>query len=129
MRILYIDDDPEDIEIFQDAVNAVDPSIEYLSAKSANDALSHLHTTDTLPDYLVLDINMPGMDGKTCLQEVRKYRQFDDVNVVIYSTNGFQNDIDQIETLRAKFIRKATSFNDLCEMIRAMASKNNAADG
>ena len=123
MRILYIDDDHEDIEIFHDAVKAVDPSIEYLSARNGNDALSYLHSTDTLPDYLVLDINMPGMDGKSCLQEVRKHRKFDKINVVIYSTNGFQSDIDQIEALRAKFVRKANSFHDLCEMIRSMASE------
>ncbi|HEX8039813.1 MAG TPA: response regulator, partial [Chryseosolibacter sp.] len=72
MSILYVDDDPEDIEIFHDAVRTVDPSVEYITATSGGEALKFLNTTQSLPDYVVLDINMPRMDGKLCLLEIRK---------------------------------------------------------
>jgi CheY-like chemotaxis protein len=103
MSILYVDDDLEDTEIFQDAVRTVDPSIQYIVAHSGK---------------IVLDINMPGMDGRSCLQEIRKYDKFKGVNIVVYSTNSFPKDIEQIRSLGATFIRKANSFNDLCNMIR-----------
>lgn len=122
MSILYIDDDPEDIEIFQDAAKAVDPSIKFLSARNGMDALNLLNSTDSLPTYIVLDINMPGMDGKSCLKEIRREPKFEGIRVVVYSTNGFPADIEQIEALRATFVRKASSFNDLCEMIREMTT-------
>ena len=120
MSIMYIDDDVEDIEIFHDAVKSVDPSISYISATSAKDALDYLRTCDTLPNHLILDINMPGMDGKSCLGELRREKKFDPINVVIYSTNSFPKDIEQIRLLGAQFIRKANSFNELCEMIRRL---------
>lgn len=123
MSILYIDDDIEDIEIFHEAVKTIDPSIQYLTARNGKDALELLHSATLLPDFIVLDFNMPGMDGKTCLQEIRKEKKFDALKAVIYSTNGFPRDIAQIESLGAKFIRKANSFHDLCEMVKSLIGK------
>jgi CheY-like chemotaxis protein len=120
MSILYIDDDIEDIEIFNEAVRAVDPSIQYLSATSGKDALEILNSSHTLPNHILLDINMPGMDGKSWLKEIRSERRFDPINVIIYSTNSFPQDIEDIEAMGASFMRKANSFNDLCEMIRKL---------
>ena len=123
MSILYIDDDIEDIEIFNEAVKAVDPCIQYLSASSGKDALDILKATTTLPRHIVLDINMPGMDGKLCLKEIRSEKRFDAINVVVYSTNSFPKDIEQIEAMGATFMRKASSFSDLCEMIRKLIAE------
>lgn len=123
MTILYIDDDIEDIEIFHDALLDVDPSIQLLTARNGKDALALLGAADVLPNYIVLDINMPGMDGKSCLQEIRNDKRYDPIEIVIYSTNGFLQDIEKIESLRARFARKANSFDDLRLMIRAMIDK------
>ena len=129
MSILYIDDDVEDIEIFHEAVKAVDPSIQYLSATSGKDALAILDSCNTLPKHIVLDINMPRMDGKSCLKEIRSERRFDPINIVIYSTNSFPKDIEQIEAMGASFMRKANSFNDLCDMIRSLVSEQSTGSG
>ena len=124
MSILYIDDDAEDIEIFQEAVKSVDPTIGYISATSAKEALNVLKSSEQLPNHIILDINMPGMDGKLCLQEIRKEKKFDAINVVVYSTNGFPRDIQQFEQMGAQFMPKANSFNDLCNMIRKLIRNN-----
>jgi CheY-like chemotaxis protein len=120
MTILYVDDDPEDIDIFQDAVNTVDAAIYYEAALSGAEALSYLNITPTLPDYVILDINMPGMDGKLCLHEMRKNPRLAGLKVIVYSTNSFPRDITEIESLNATFVKKANSFNDLCDMIRRL---------
>ena len=123
MTILYIDDDSEDIEIFHEAVKAIDTTVQYITASNAVEALAFLQRTETLPDHVILDINMPGMDGKSCLKEIRKEKKFDSVNVVIYSTNCFPKDIEQIESLGAVFIQKPNSFSDLCAMIQKLVKK------
>lgn len=123
MSILYVDDDLEDIEIFQEAVRTVDPSVQYIAAHSGKDLFELLNQKGVLPDHIVLDINMPGMDGKSCLQEIRKNRKFDQINVIVYSTNSFPKDIEQIKAMGASFIRKANSFNDLCNMVRNLIRK------
>ena len=122
MTILYVDDDTEDIEIFQDAVRAVDPAIECRTAFTGTEALKYLQEVQRLPDYVVLDINMPGMDGKYCLHEIRKDPRLSSLTVIVYSTNCFPGDVAEIESLNATFIRKANSFNDLCETLRRIVS-------
>lgn len=118
--ILYVDDDSEDIEIFQEAVKAVDPTVQYRSATSAKEALEILNMGTCLPDHLVLDINMPGMDGKLCLKQIRNEKRFDPINIVVYSTNSFPKDVEQIEALGAVFVKKANSFNELCDMVTTL---------
>lgn len=121
MSILYIDDDLEDIEILQEAIKAVDPNIIYNSATSGKQALELLNTSEYQPSHILLDFNLPGMDGKAILEELRKEKKFDAIRVIVYSTNSFPKDIEQIEALGATFIKKANSFNDLCHIIRKMA--------
>ena len=99
MTILYIDDDIEDIEIFAEAINAVDSSIKFNSARSGREALTMLHESDSLPTHIVLDVNMPGMDGKSCLREIRGEKKFADIKVFVYSTNSFPGDIQEMESL------------------------------
>src|SRR5688572_24921097 len=114
MSILYIDDDTEDIEIFEEAIREVDASIRYASATSGRDALDMLNRSESVPDHIILDVNMPGMDGPTCLKEIRKEKRFDLVNIIVYSTSSCPSDIEKINSLGATFIQKATSFAALC---------------
>lgn len=123
MSILYIDDDIEDIEIFQEAIHAVNPSIKFSSARRGSEALDMLRSGDALPTHIVLDVNMPGMDGKLCLKEIRSDQKFDPIEVIIYSTNSFPGDIIEMESLGARFVRKANSFSDLCAMIRELSER------
>jgi CheY-like chemotaxis protein len=118
--IFYIDDDVEDIEIFGEAVKTVDPTIRYFSAGNATEALDVLNSSGELPDHIVIDFNMPGLDGKHCLKEIRKNPRFNPINIVIYSTNSFPRDIEQIRSLDANFIRKANSFDELCDIIKRL---------
>jgi CheY-like chemotaxis protein len=122
MTILYVDDDSEDIEIFHDAVRTVDPTIRYEAALSGAEALGYLKLAQALPDYVILDINMPGMDGKMCLHEIRDDPRLSGLKIIVYSTNSFPRDILEIESLNATFVKKANSFNDLCNLIRRIIS-------
>lgn len=121
ISILYIDDDPEDIEIFEEAVKVVDTSIRYKGTTNGREAIEALNKGEIVPDHIFLDINMPGMDGKSCLEQLRRDKRLDHVNIIVYSTNSVPNDLTHIESLRATFIRKANSFNDLCTIIRNLA--------
>jgi len=89
MLILLVDDDLEDREIFCEAIEEIDPSIKCLIAKDGNEAIQLL-TRDyvVLPDYIFLDINMPLMNGKECLQIIKGDPKLKDIPVIIYSTTA-----------------------------------------
>jgi CheY-like chemotaxis protein len=122
MTVLYVDDDPEDMEIFKDAIHSVDPSIQLVALSSAKDAITYLGSGGSLPDHIFIDINMPGMDGRQCLEEIRKNKTLDHIQVFVYSTNSLPRDIAHIESFNAHFLKKANSFNELCDIIRSLGN-------
>lgn len=122
MTILCIDNDPEDIELFRDAVKLVDPSVTFLSAlggQEALDLLSSIKDINQLPEYVFLDINMPRMDGKATLEEIRKIERYRSMQIIMLSTGLSPRDHGDYKQLGADhFMSKATSFQDMCDKFR-----------
>ena len=118
MTILNVDDDLEDIEIFCDAVNEIDPAIVCLVARSADEALQILNSDIELPAYIFLDINMPKVDGNACLREIKKDRRLNKIPVIMYSTHTRKTDIQIYKELNAGFLVKQNSFNELVQELR-----------
>lgn len=123
MTILNVDDDIEDIEIFCDAVNEIDPSIICLIAKSAEEALQILNSDIELPAFIFLDINMPKVDGNACLREIKKDSRLKNIPVIMYSTHTRKTDIETYRQLNAGFLIKQNSFNELVRELRKVLGK------
>jgi CheY-like chemotaxis protein len=113
MNILLIDDDEDDREIFLEAVKTINPSIHCNVVNSATEAFSVLVNAPSLPRYIFLDMNMPLMDGRTCLRQIKKDTRYKDINVVIYSTTSDKEEINVFRYLGADYIHKPDSFDEL----------------
>lgn len=114
MTILCIDDDPDDLEIFREAVRSINPQIACLLARDADSALKFLFDAVVLPEYIFLDINMPGMNGIQLLRHLRTFKEFTDIPVIMYSTSV--NHTDYNESIRygaTGFIQKANTLKDM----------------
>jgi CheY-like chemotaxis protein len=119
MTILYIDDDDEDREIFKEALSKVAPYNSVLEAQDAKEAMQLLQKTDTLPDYIFLDINLPGIDGISFLREVKKDEKFKTVPVIIYSTSKDKKEVKACTELGAvDFIVKPHTFQGVCNVLK-----------
>jgi CheY-like chemotaxis protein len=113
-KILYVDDDPDDHEIFLEVLKSVNPSVKCTIAVDGIDALEKLNSTDSLPDYIFLDFNMPRMNGLQMLRELRKYDRFRNLKVVMYSTTRMDHEAEECKRLGAiDFIVKAPSISEL----------------
>ena len=123
MTILNVDDDEEDIEIFCDAVSEIDPSIVCLVAKSAEEALKILNSDIDLPEYIFLDINMPKVDGNSCLMEIKKDQRLNKIPVIMYSTHTKKTDIETYKALNAGFLVKQNSFYELVTELRKVLGR------
>ncbi|MEO8151065.1 MAG: response regulator [Bacteroidia bacterium] len=101
---MIVDDDSDDREFFCEAVKEIDSSAECLIAVDGEDALKQLRSgIKQLPDFIFLDLNMPRMDGKTCLAELKKDEQLKNIPVIIFSTSSHQHDIDETHELGAAY--------------------------
>lgn len=85
MRILYIDDDPDEVLIFCDAIAEIDSSIHCSGLTDSKKGLDEL-AVNPPPDIIFLDFNMPGLTGEDCLLQIRSLAHLKNVPVVIYST-------------------------------------------
>ncbi len=118
MTFLFIDDDPEDLELFEEAMKIIDDTSIYMSARNGKDGLVVLNTI--LPDYIFLDINMPVMDGMETLKNIRKDKRFQDVPVFILSTTKDKYEAQVCRTLGAnQFLVKPDSFKELVAELRS----------
>jgi CheY-like chemotaxis protein len=110
-----IDDDIDDLEIFELALKSVNPSVVFVTATDGVEAVKKLAEEESFnPDFIFLDLNMPRMDGKQCLQEIRKIRRLQHIPIVIYSTSSEEKDKRETKALGADFyLEKQASITSL----------------
>jgi CheY-like chemotaxis protein len=126
MTILYVDDDADDRHIFQEAVKSIDARFTCITAQDGLDALSYL-SDNKLPDIIFLDINMPLMDGKTCLGELRGNKHTAHIPVIMFTTSNNPEERSMCENLGANdFVLKPVSYLHMREIIASILSSTNA---
>ncbi|HYG01258.1 MAG TPA: response regulator [Chryseosolibacter sp.] len=119
MTILYIDDDPEDQEVFRDAVNIVAPHTTCYFARDGKEGFILLNKITSPPDYIFLDINMPEMSGKEFLHLIKKNTGLTTTPVIMYSTSNNMDDIREFKQLGAvDFIVKPNNFSGICDALK-----------
>jgi CheY-like chemotaxis protein len=88
MHILYIDDDAEDREFFNDVIQGIDPLFVCRTAADGEQGLKELQEFIILPDFIFLDVNMPVMNGKEFLAEIKQIPRLRSIPVIMYSTTS-----------------------------------------
>jgi CheY-like chemotaxis protein len=90
MMILNIDDDTDDREMLDLALRDVNPSVEVFFANDGQAGLYFLEQAkaeNALPCLVVLDINMPIMDGRKTLELIRQDPALKDLPVIIFTSS------------------------------------------
>jgi CheY-like chemotaxis protein len=95
--IVLIDDDPDDLDIMKETLTKVDPSTQCISFLYPDEAIRVI-TSEliVIPDYIIIDMNMPRKTGLECLRELRAQEEFQDIPIVIYSTTISQSNRDAL---------------------------------
>jgi CheY-like chemotaxis protein len=94
-RVLLIDDDKDDAEIFEEALAEADSTAEFVYIDDGRLALQILQQKDLpLPSIIFLDVNMPIISGWECLKELKKYHFLTGIPVVMYSTSSHKKELD-----------------------------------
>src|SRR5206468_10762386 len=102
--VLLVDDDIEEHEIFKLALSKFNEDIQFVSALNGIYALNILKQAS--PDWIFLDINMPGMNGIDTLYEIKKLESLKNVPVFIFSTSdGYTHGTLALSLGAKKYIR------------------------
>lgn len=119
--VLLVDDDKDDREIFIEALAQIDESLNCITAENGEEAIAKLSATGFIPNYIFLDLNMPRMNGRECLIEIKSIKDLESIPVIIYTTSSHPKEKDELEKLGAsRFMTKPSNFNELCHSIKSV---------
>ena len=123
--ILCADDDDDDIEMLQEAIKAADGTYRIVQARNGIDALKKLDglkAQGTLPCLVVLDINMPKMDGRQTFISIRNNPDYAAIPVVILSTSSSPLDKTFFTKKDVEYITKPINYDYLVEVAQKLLS-------
>jgi len=123
--LLYIEDNPDNLILVRQVLKAR-PNIRLIFSKDSKTgielALAH-H-----PDLILMDINLPGMDGFTALKALRAYREIRSIPVVAVSANAMQEDIDHgLEAGFDSYITKPINIARFMEVVDRLLEQKKGA--
>ena len=124
-KVLCVDDDEDDQMIVTETIQEIDSSLEVVTALNGVEAMEILEKAkadNDLPCLIIMDINMPLMDGKQTLVEIKKDRSLDGVPVVMFTTSSSQLDIAFSEQYGVDFITKPINLQDFHNTIQKLLS-------
>jgi CheY-like chemotaxis protein len=125
-NVLLIDDDHDDHEFFLEAVREIDSSIKCTSMYDSEKALKFLkEQKEQLPDLIILDTNMPKLNGRQILIELKNDPVLKKIPVVMYSTFFSDRDSNDFANLGAvHYLAKPSKFGDFRNsLIKILSTK------
>jgi CheY-like chemotaxis protein len=109
---MLVDDDEDDREIFLSVIQEILPDANYTIAANGEDALQKLNGNTAVPHLIFLDLNMPLMNGRQFLREVKKDEKLSLIPIVILSTSSDQATIKEAMDLGARdFVTKPDKYS------------------
>lgn len=125
-EFLIVENDPDDVILMRDALGhcAFPRQLHFVS--NGQQALHFLQKKNEFgwaprPDLVLLDLNMPVMNGLEVLAAIKQDSSLRDIPVVIASTSGSEDKRQSALELGAEaFIAKTSDFDEFCDLVFAV---------
>lgn len=117
--VLLMDDDEDDRDMLQQALHSIDAEHQIIAAKDGKDGLRQLQdlkTENHLPCLIVLDINMPKLDGKQAFMAIKTDEELARIPIVVFSTSSSSLDRMFFEKYNTAYFVKPIK---VCELAMA----------
>ena len=124
--VLYAEDDIDDVFFVQECFKKFDDTIELVRAENGVEALQkleQLHQQGTAPCLVILDINMPVMDGRQALIKIKQNSKFESLPVVLFTTSNSKLDKDFAFKWGADFLTKPLKYSEVEELAEEFARR------
>jgi len=122
LTVLFVDDDADEFYLFNEALEQTSLSVNMVRAKDGRQLLNLL-TTQSLPDVIFMDLNMPYKDGTETLFEVKENPNFQHIPVIIFSTSNNPAQINRCyENKATYYVVKPETFDDITKVVKKVFS-------
>ena len=110
-----VDDDEDDIFAVRRGIEASKCKFDFCAVASSEAMFAYLKDPEiTLPDVLVLDVNMPRMNGFDALATLKSVDQWADIPVMMLSTSA--HDADRVKAVQLGAISFSTKFSSMKDL-------------
>lgn len=123
--ILIGEDDPDDQELLKDVFSDIDNSFVLKFVNNGTEVLNSLekNTAGLLPSLIILDYNMPGLNGADILSEINSNKRYGNIPKIVWSTSG----ADKFQKIcrdrgAIDYVIKPSSISELEKIARYMLS-------
>lgn len=118
--ILWADDDLDDLHIVKEVIDSIDPRHRMLEATNGKQALEYLRSVESpeqLPCLVVLDINMPLLNGKDALALIKKEPRFSSITVVVFTTSSNEKDRQYCRQFGVEMFSKPHTYTEFQKIV------------
>ncbi len=128
IEVLLVEDDPQDVEITKEVMELSKVKLKVNVVENGADALTYLKREKPFenairPDLILLDLNMPKMNGKEFLEEMKKDQSLRLIPVVILTTSEADEDIVKTYKLGAScYVTKPVGLDQFQKVVQAVDS-------
>ncbi|OUR97956.1 hypothetical protein A9Q84_06575 [Halobacteriovorax marinus] len=124
--ILVVEDCDDDYEVLSESFKEVEIINELVRCKDGQEALDYLNKNGRQgnpkrPDLILLDLNMPGIDGREVLRIVKSDFELQSIPVFILTTSESERDVEDCYKFGANsYIPKPADFDGFIEALKVM---------
>lgn len=119
--ILLVEDSEDDFEATTRAFKKANLHNPVTWSKSGQEAIDFLKGAARPPGLILLDLNMPGLDGRKTLQLIKSDDRFKRIPVIILTTSSDERDVKACYQMGANtYVQKPVSFEGLIEAIKRL---------
>ena len=121
--ILCVDDDSDDLQLLHETLKDTREDFEVIEArngKQALDLLQRLKNNGANPSLIIMDINMPVLNGKETLSMIKKDEQLKAIPIVVFTTSGSDSDKSFCFYYGVEMITKPPSFHNFKNVVQKL---------
>jgi len=129
INILLIEDNPGDVELTREALIESGKLMNTLEvARDGEVALDYLYKRNgfsnvNTPDLILLDLNLPKLDGRDVLKVIKEDAGLSKIPVIILSSSEAASDIQKSYQLHANcFVTKPVQLDDFIRVVQSIES-------
>lgn len=127
-KILMADDDEHAVDLMKEAFERSAFSVELAWVNDGQQLLEYLESNGCCneqcgkrPALIILDLNMPGVDGRCALKKLKANQSLRDIPVLVMSNSDIEEDVKQCYQEGVNtFIKKPDHFSDLLEVTQTI---------
>ena len=125
IEVLLVEDSPGDVRLTQEAFRDHDRSVNLHVASDGVEAMAYLqregvHANAPRPDLILLDLNLPKMDGREVLALIKKDENLKMIPTIILTTSQAETDVVQCYQLQANcYLNKPSEWDEFERLMRS----------